>query len=57
MFEAEVDRDLLDADVGLAQATLGVFDTEAVPELMRSGLEILSEKPDQMVRTDMNRRS
>lgn len=56
MFEAEVDRNFLDADVGLPQAALGVLDAEPVPELVRRGLEILAEKPDEMVRADVNRR-
>ena len=57
VLESKVDGNLLDADFGLPQAALSVLNAEAVPELVRRGLEILSKKPDQMVRADVNRRS
>lgn len=57
MLEAEVDSHFLDADVGMSQAALGVFDAEPVPKLVGRGLEIFAEKPYQMVRADVNHRS
>jgi hypothetical protein len=57
VLESEIDRHLLDADIRLPQSALGVFEAKAIPKLVRRGLEILAEKPDQMIRADVNRGS
>lgn len=54
VFESEVDGDFLDADVGLSEAVLCVFDAEAVPELVWGGLEFLAEEADEVVGADVD---
>jgi hypothetical protein len=54
MLETEIDGYGLDAGVRLAESALCVLDAPAIPELVRSCLEFLAKKANEMIGADGN---